>query len=308
MSNESSSHGAGLKLSLLSGVFLLLLLAFIGFKFKTADDGLESQVHRLIKKEDLLSGMRINLLKSVDIEKGAVMAVTDELSRTLAEQSRQMADAVERDRVELGRIIEQDRLTRETALYEEFNTCWSEMRSLDKMILEYAVENTNLKASSLSFNEGGKTLERFERSLADLGRNLPLTVQGGQAQTLAWEALREGFKVYFLLPPHIAASDPAEMDRIEKEIRLHEESVKESLKELEIIVPEANRPALREAAAAYADFQAVTAEVIRLSRLNTNVKSFELSLGRKRKVAAQCEEILTGLQDAVRSRKFEATK
>lgn len=98
------------------------------------------------------------------------------------------------------------------------------------------------------------------------------------------------------------------MDRIEKEIRLHEESVKESLKELEIVVPEANRPALREAAAAYADFQAVTAEVIRLSRLNTNVKSFELSLGRKRKVAAQCEEILTGLQEAVRSRKFEATK
>jgi len=53
---------------------------------------------------------------------------------------------------------------------------------------------------------------------------------------------------------------------------------------------------------------AVTAEVIRLSRENTNVKSFELSLGRKRKIAAQCDEILISLQEAVRSREFKATR
>jgi len=51
-----------------------------------------------------------------------------------------------------------------------------------------------------------------------------------------------------------------------------------------------------------------TREVIGLSRQNTNVKSFELSLGRKRKITAQCDEILSNLQEALRSKEFKATR
>ncbi|NTW37840.1 MAG: hypothetical protein HGB17_17390 [Syntrophobacteraceae bacterium] len=63
-----------------------------------------------------------------------------------------------------------------------------------------------------------------------------------------------------------------------------------------------------EASAAYADFSEVNTRVVSLSRQNTNIKSFELSLGRKRKVAAQCDEILSNLEGIVRSRAFEATR
>jgi hypothetical protein len=42
--------------------------------------------------------------------------------------------------------------------------------------------------------------------------------------------------------------------------------------------------------------------------MNTNIRSFELSLGRKRKIAAQCDEVLTGLQEAVLDRSFKATR
>jgi len=295
-------------LSLLSGLVLLLLLAFVAFKFKTADGDLESLVHRLAKEEELLSRMRINLLKSVDVEKGAVMAVTDELSRTLAEQSKQAADAVERDRIELTRIIEQDRGGKEAELLREFDSCWADMRKIDKLILEYAVENTNVKATTLSFTKGSQALERLEQSLMMLGRNISPSVQGNQVQTLAWEALTSGFKVYCLHAPHIAASDAAEMDRIEKEIRHYNDLATGSLKELGSLVPAALQASVREAAAAYADFQAITADVIALSRQNTNIKSFELSIGRKRKVSAQCDEILASMQATARSRSFEATK
>ncbi|MGA3085079.1 MAG: hypothetical protein ABSE95_09810 [Thermodesulfobacteriota bacterium] len=48
--------------------------------------------------------------------------------------------------------------------------------------------------------------------------------------------------------------------------------------------------------------------MIELLRQNTNINSFELSLGRKRKVTAQCDEILLGIQEAVRNRSFKATK
>jgi hypothetical protein len=51
-----------------------------------------------------------------------------------------------------------------------------------------------------------------------------------------------------------------------------------------------------------------TDRILEWSRQNTNIKSFELSLNRKRKITAQCEEILTKLQDAIQSRTFKATR
>jgi hypothetical protein len=58
----------------------------------------------------------------------------------------------------------------------------------------------------------------------------------------------------------------------------------------------------------FSTFMEVNKEILRLSRMNTNVKSLQLSLGRKRKVAAQCEEILNALQSAIQNRTFRATR
>ena len=42
-----------------------------------------------------------------------------------------------------------------------------------------------------------------------------------------------------------------------------------------------------------------TAEMLRLSRLNTNVRSAELTLGESRVVSSQCREILDSLEENV---------
>jgi hypothetical protein len=63
-----------------------------------------------------------------------------------------------------------------------------------------------------------------------------------------------------------------------------------------------------QAKTAFSEFMEVTAEVIKLSRQNSNIKSLELSLGKKRKVTAQCDEILVAFQEAVQSRTFKATR
>lgn len=98
------------------------------------------------------------------------------------------------------------------------------------------------------------------------------------------------------------------MDRIEKEIRQLEETLGSSLNELERFSPEEVQSLLKQAVAASAELQEVTTAVLRLSRQNTNIKSFELSLGRKRKISAQCDEILGSLQADIRSRTFDATR
>lgn len=52
-----------------------------------------------------------------------------------------------------------------------------------------------------------------------------------------------------------------------------------------------------------------TAAVLKLSRMNTNIKSAELSLGKKRLVSAQCQEILATLKQTIKTQPYqEATR
>lgn len=308
MSKKAMSGRVDFRLALISGLILLILLAFFGIKYKGAGPDLESVVSGLVKKNETIARMRINLLKAADTEKGAVMSDTDQLSRSLAEQSFQAADEVERDRLELSSLIEHDPVDKERNLLKEFDNCWIQFRKIDKVLLDFAVENTNIKAASLSFTKGLKALERFEENLIDLAEDNATSIQHFQIVRVAGAALVAGFKIQYLHAPHIVAANDEEMDRIENEMISAHEIVKDSLSQLVRLVPAAGQAALREATAAYAEFEAVTTQVVKLSRQNSNIKSFELSLGRKRKVTAECDAILASLQEAVRARTFEATK
>jgi hypothetical protein len=306
--STSSPRKIGLRLFFLSLTVTLAVLVLIGLKFKAANHDLENLVARTVKKQEILSRMRINLFKSVHIEKGAVMADTDEMSRALASESVQTADAVDGDLVELSKIIDEDNVDKEKMLLRDFNNCWDSLRKIDQVLLDFAVENTNIKASILSFSKGSKAIESFERDLESLMSSDSPSGQDSRVVRLASEALTAGCKVHYLQAPHIAAAFDAEMDKIEAQIAILNNQVRTSLEKLEPLVPDAQKPLLSRAISAYAEFEAVTAEVIRLSRQNTNIKSLELSLGRKRNVTSQCDEILADLQAVIGSRKFEATR
>ncbi|MCE5244040.1 MAG: hypothetical protein ABFD98_07500 [Syntrophobacteraceae bacterium] len=296
----------GIRLSLISAAVLLALLLLIGLQFDGGESGPESLVRNLAMKQEVLSRMRINIIKSADVEKGAVMADSDEMSRALAGQSAEVADAVERDRAELARLVERNHTAAEMNLLKEFNGCWTDLRKIDKVLLGFAVENTNVKAFTLSFTKGREDMENFRKSLTSViqrsGRD------GGPLIQFAWDALAAASQVQSLHALHIATRSDVEMDKIETEIRRSNEIVKNSLRKMEEILPEGSRGELKDAAAAYADFEAVTARVVKLSRQNTNLKSFELSLGRKRKATARCDEILSSLQKNVQTRSYEATR
>ena len=65
--------------------------------------------------------MRVSLLKSVESEKRAVMADTDEASLAYAEESRQASDAVEVERKQLAELIRLHPSPDEEALLGEFD-------------------------------------------------------------------------------------------------------------------------------------------------------------------------------------------
>jgi hypothetical protein len=293
-------------------ILIILVLFFImvavGIKYNRVNLDIKDVMGIMNKKIDVLARMRINLLKSVEAEKMAVMADTDESSRANAVESQKAADALEKDRLELGVLIRKDPINREMKLFQEFEGCWKDFRKIDQVLLDFAVKNTNIKAANLSFIKGSEAVKDFEQALNRLISNPPSTKEDPQVERLVSEALVAGIKIHYLHAPHIAADNDEQMDKIEGDIKQNQAIIARALTRLTPLVPEKKQDSLQKAKAAYEELSRVTAQVISLSRQNTNIKSFELSLGRKRKITAQCDEILKSLEEAVRSRNFKATR
>ena len=290
------------------GICVAVLLFTVILNHYYPPTRLEDTYINIVKKREVLSQMRINLLKSVEMEKNAVMAETDEESQVFADKSLAASAAVEQDQKQLNSLIDAAPMQDERNLVIEFNNCWTELRKLDQVILNLAVQNTNLKAASLSREKGAEAMRRFEHALEDVMRPYLRAQNEGRVTRLLYHAMTSALKLYNLHSFHIAEASDEKMDQIEMQMKAEENEASKSLDELTGIVGEKSRQALSQAKTAFTEFMEVTAEVIKLSRQNSNVKSLELSLGKKRKVAAQCDEILVTFQEAVQNRTFKATR
>jgi hypothetical protein len=289
-------------------ISLLSALALYFWRFPGKDSWYETFFGNTTKIIEIVSRMRINLLKSTDLEKGAVMAVTDEQSQALAEQSRKSADAVERDYRELKGLIDAAGIDKEMKLLKEFNDNWTISRVIDKELLSLAVENTNIKAANLSQTAAAQAITNFERILSE-AMDIPATEgERAQAAKFAYQAVTAAFMIYRLEAPHINEAEDKKMDELEILMAVNEKKVRNALRSLSRVTDRLGS-VIGKASAVFSIFMDVNKEVVRLSRMNTNVKSLQLSLGRKRNVAAQCEAILNSLQDTVQTgRFFKATR
>jgi hypothetical protein len=97
------------------------------------------------------------------------------------------------------------------------------------------------------------------------------------------------------------------MTRMEESMTTSAASAKATLDRLKAMLPRTATP-LADAAAALARFLNVNADIIALSRKNTNVRSLALSLGRKRVVTAECEDQLRALGEALAKHESTATR
>jgi hypothetical protein len=303
------THGIGVRLAIiLILVLLLVLLAWTFWRFHGQEYRHETVLGNTAKVIAMTSRMRINLLKSTDLTKDSVMAVTDEESQLFARQSRESADAVERDYQELKGLIEAAKNVKEMELLKEFGDVWTHLRLIDTELLSLAVENTNIKAAKLSYTAAAEAMTNFERLLCELMDISASDRERAQTAELAYQAVTAAFTIYSLEAPHINEARDRKMDDLEKRMDTNEKMARGALRRLSQNQDPNGRILSDRAMAAFEKFMAVHREVLRLSRMNTNIKSLELSLDRKRKAAARCEEILDSLQEAVQGRSFTATK
>ncbi len=259
-------------------------------------------------KGNLLSSMRIHLLEAIESEKNAVMAITDEESESFAAKARQATDSVEKNRKAIETIIHKDEFQRETELLNEFNACWTQYRKLDETILNLAVQNTNLKAQKISSTQCAQEIAWFEESLNRIIQRNKKGKQCSETAMYAYEALTASLNIYALHKPHIEETDDQAMDKIEQRIKSYDGSARNALAALNRIADPSDREDLKNTKQVYLQFMNLTGEVLMLSRMNTNIKSSELSLGKQRMISSQCQEILATLQESVQARQSKATR
>lgn len=129
----------------------------------------------------------------------------------------------------------------------------------------------------------------MEKSLRPL-----LEGQNDRLARQAQRALSEALRIQGLHAAHIMEKADQRMDELEKDMAAANAKVRAALSALG---KEAGY-----ALAAYERYWKLTGEVVSLSRQNTNVRSFTLSLERKTKVLAACDEALRVLEENIRER------
>jgi hypothetical protein len=292
-----------------AAIALTLLLLFIGaFLLRGGDaNWFQSAFERSVKKLHMIQTMSRDLMASAEAEKSAVMAETDEASHAFAEQSIQAAQNVEKTRRTLAPLL--GRSPQEAHLFREFSRCWERLQAIDREVLSLAVQNTNLKALRLSFIRSPEAISRMEKALNHLMDRVSSSPNAVGITRRASQAVIGAFRMYALQAPHIAESTAAQMDKLEADMKSHDAQVTNALHDMQVQVDDSSKPFLHTAWASYKDFQKINAEIVDLSRQNSNIRSFALSLGQKRKTTAQCQDVLAALQETVQqSMAYKATK
>lgn len=288
------------------GLALALILFAVFAKYSNNAASVRTVYENILEKKRLLSEIRVDLLKSIEMEKSAVMALTDQESMEYANQSRAASTSVDQNLTALRPLV--DTMPVEKKHLDDFAACWAELGKIDQVLLPLAVENTNLKAAALSRDQGGEGMQRFEQALETVRASAAGHPEERQITALASRAMVAALKIFNLHGPHIIEPDTTKMDQIEARMKAEETVVTQSLAALEELFSNDKPEAISQAKGAFAEFLAVTNQVVHLSRLNSNIKSLELSMGRKRTIAAQCDDALAALQESVQQKTFKATK
>ena len=270
-------------------------------------NGSSAVLTQQVEARRLASDVRLQFSKAADASNRAVMADTDEASSAAARDAGQATQAVEQDVEALKGILEALTYRDELRQLDTFKTRFAEYRKLDADILPLAVENTNIKAQRLSFGPARDAANAFRQSLAAAGRAIA-SKNTCCVEALVAKATAAVLEVQVLQARHIAESDEGAMSRMEMEMAASDAAARKALDTLKGLLPPAAGAQLAAAATALDRFNAINADLVTLSRRNSNVRSLALSLGRKRTVTAECDDSLHALEDALAKHDFTATR
>jgi hypothetical protein len=276
---------------------LAIVITIIGAGMTTACGDVNGALERLAEARHLSADLLVEFTKASDATNRAVMADTDPASVAFAKEADLGKQAVHKDAAVLRPLLAGLGYADETRLLDAFEKQLAAYEALDRQILDLAVENSNLKAQRLSFGEAQNAADAFAETLAAMTpARAPELWRVKATAATAIGAVRE---IQVMQGPHIAAPEDASMAAIEARMKAAEVIARDGLATLSLLVDPPSRQTLATATGALNRFMDVNAQIVGLSRRNTNVRSLALALTQKQTLVAPCEQTLRALDEAL---------
>jgi hypothetical protein len=249
-----------------------------------------------------------DLQAAIEAEKNAVLSLNREQSQKFVLQVNQATQSLDRHRQALGKWTQIQSTSTEKQLLTEFDQCWSQFKTLDQQLLAWATQDSNIEAQKWSTQTGRKAWEQFELALNRLKQQDPQNAIKPEKEIAIAQSLIASLKILALHKPHIEAFSEQEMNQWEKAMQAQTDLTKKHLNSLSRQLSKAEQADFNAAYQHWESFQAATQKIVKLSRQNSNLKSIELSLGKKSVIATQCKGLLNELKQTYASQRFQATR
>jgi hypothetical protein len=262
---------------------------------------------QLAEARRLADDLRVQLAKTSNASDRAVMADTDQESIAFARDAEKSTGAITLDAAALAARLQNLGYAAETRTLDDFNGRFAEFRKIDRDVLDLAVQNTNLKAQRLSFGPVREAADQLHDALA-AAAGAAATKDRCRVDGLVARAEMAVREIQILQAPHIAEPSDETMAKIEKEMAERQATARDALKLLGWGASSAMTKELDAAKAALDRFDKLSAELVSLSRRNSNVRSLALALRRTPTLVAACDQSLAQLQDALSKEGFSGTR
>jgi hypothetical protein len=260
-----------------------------------------------VEARRLASDLQVQFTRAADAANRSVMSDTDDAAIAAAREAEQATQAVLRDADQLRAVSKSMGYSEELRFLDTFSERFAEYQKLDAEILPLAIENSNVKAQRLSFGPSRDAANAFRASLEAAAKRAS-PADAARVDALAARAIASILEIQVLQAPHIAESEDAAMTRMEEQMAASEASARKGLEQIKPLLPPDASRHLTAAVAALNRFKTINADLIKLSRQNSDVRSLALTLGRKRALTAQCDDQLRGLQEALAKHAITATR
>lgn len=299
MTRNAPKAGSTSTFPALGALMLAVTLAGCGAPAASLSESLEAR--------RLAADLRVQFAKMVDAGNRAVMVGDDKAAADAARDATAAAHDIEGGLDRLSALLDALRYEPERAQLETFRQPFSEYRALDGDVLPLAAENTNLKAQRLSFGPAREAAKRLRAALDRVVASAP-SARSATVRELACDACTAVLQVLVIHAPHIAEAEDAAMTMMERDMEASLSVARKDLAALEAEAAPRGGADVTAALDALDEFSKLNAEIVSLSRRNSNVRSLALSLGRKRTLAALCDDRLRQLNDALAAHAFGATR
>lgn len=294
-----------------------VLIAFYGIQQLGQVNGmLESIVNNTAMKRATAFKARVQMLEAIRAEKNSIMTQDDAKTKDFVQQVLTKHAEVDQTRQELVALAEKTRnpefRVQNLDSLKAFEAVWEKFKQHDRTLTELVVQKSNTHALKIVHGPveasvaaiATKLMEFIQRSRkrfeeVKLATDSILPTQMVDRIVLAQELAALNSSIPMLLIDHNEAMTDQEMEALEKQFAGIGALFAANLKKMTDLSGQVGKELAETVNKEFALLQKHTAEIFRLSHLNSDNRAKDLSTGDKRAAAQECDKALAALIDQV---------